>query len=221
MRLPVLRGPLRGAWWDLRSGGKIARVLLGTYESEQVSLFTRHVGRGGTFLDVGAHVGFYTLLGARLVGPEGRVWAFEPEPRNARWLREHVRVNGVAHVAIEEAAVAAEDGTARFGGGRGTGTGRLTGAGSLEVRTVALDRFCDHHEIRPTALKVDVEGGEVAVLEGARVTLTTARPVVFLSTHGPNLAARSTALLEELGYTLRPIRDGVATSPEVLGLPEG
>lgn len=220
MRLPIVRGPLRGARWLPASRGKILRVLLGTYEPEQTALFGSHVSPGGTLLDVGAHVGFYTILGSRLVGEEGAVWAFEPDPTNARYLREHVRVNGADNVRVEEAAVAAEEGSARFGGGSGSGTGRLTGSGELAVRTVALDPFCERHGISPTAMKVDVEGAEAGVIEGGERTLRRARPVIFLSTHGPEAHSRSVALLRDLGYALSPILGGsVDSSSEILALP--
>lgn len=220
MRLPIVRGPLRGTGWLLASRGKILRVLLGTYEPEQTALFVRHVGPGGTFLDVGAHVGFYTLLGSRQVGPGGSVWAFEPDPTNARFLREHVRLNNADNVHVEQAAVAGEEGSARFGGGSGSGTGRLTGSGELAVRTVALDAFCERNGIAPTAMKVDVEGAEAGVIEGGEETVRRTRPVIFLSTHGPEAHGRSVVLLRELGYTLTPILGGtVEGSSELLALP--
>lgn len=221
MRLPIVRGPLRGTRWLLASRGKTLRVLLGTYEPEQTALFIRHVQPGGTFLDVGAHVGFYTLLGSRLVGREGHVWAFEPDPTNAHHLREHVRINGLSNVRVEEAAVAAEEGTARFGGGSGSGTGRLTGAGEVSVRTVSLDPLCACHGLEPSAIKIDVEGAETAVIEGASETIRRARPVIFLSTHGPDVHERSLGLLRDLGYDVTPILgESVESSSELLALPD-
>lgn len=220
MRVPILRGPLRGTRWLLASRGKTLRVLLGTYEPEQTALFVEHVKPGGTFLDVGAHVGFYTLLGSRRVGWKGRVWAFEPDPTNARHLRDHVAINGADNVQVEQVAVAGDEGSARFGGGSGSGTGRLSENGELAVRTVALDAFCERHSLQPTAVKVDVEGAEVGVIEGGMETLQRARPVVFLSTHGREAHDRSVSLLQELDYTLTPILGGtVESSSEVLALP--
>lgn len=220
MKLPIVRGPLRGTRWLPASRGKVLRVLLGSYEPEQAALFVGHVGSGGTFLDVGAHVGFYTLLGSRLVGERGQVWAFEPDPTNAGHLREHVRVNGADNVRVEEAAVASKEGSARFGGGSGSGTGRLTGSGEVAVRTVALDPFCERHGLSPTAIKVDVEGAEAEVIEGGEETIRRARPVIFLSTHGREAHGRSVGRLRDLGYTLAPILGGtVESSSELLALP--
>ncbi len=179
-----------------------------------------HLRPGDTVLDVGAHTGYYTLLASALVGGDGRVWAFEPEPRNARYLRGNVDANGRANVRVTEAAVSDESGTARFGAGTGTGTGRLTRDGDLEVRTLTLDGFCRRHELVPAAVKIDVEGAEQRVLRGATHTLRTARPVVFLSTHGPKVRKACLDLLESAGYRVEPIDgEGKGDAAELLCLP--
>jgi FkbM family methyltransferase len=219
-RLLIVRGRLKGMWWDPLSGGKVLRVLGGTYEREQTELFATHVRPGATVLDVGAHVGYYTLLAARLAGTDGRVLAFEPEPGNAERLRRHVALNRLGQVEVVEAAVAARPGAASFARGTGSGTGRLMARGDSEVRTVAIDDEVAARGIRPAVIKIDVEGAERIVLEGADRTLRTARPVLFLSTHGPLPHTECTVILERLGYTLRPILgDDVASSAELLCLP--
>lgn len=220
MRVPVLAGPLRGAWWYPASGGKVLRVLVGTYEPEQVARFHEHLTEGATFLDVGAHVGFYTVLGARLVGPAGSVWAFEPEPTNARWLRKHVSANRLDQVEVRELAVSASAGVARFGGGTGTGTGRLAEEGDIQVQTVDLDGFCHERGVRPDAIKIDVEGAEADVLTGGSDMLAEARPVIFLSVHGGGPRDRCVDILQGLGYELEPMDAAtVASADEILARP--
>ena len=222
MRLPIVAGRLRGRWWLPASRGKILRILNGTYEREQTRLFERHLRPGATVLDVGAHVGYYTLLSSVLVGEAGRVHSFEPNPVNAEFLRRHVRINRLSNVRVEQAAVAERAGTARFDFGTGSGTGRLADAGALEVRTVRLDDYCAEHGLAPSAMKIDVEGAELSVLAGGRETLARHRPVIFLSTHGAEVHRASLQVLRGLGYTLSPIlgSDLDATS-EVLALPAG
>ena len=216
MKLPILAGPLRGRWWLPQSRGKILRILGGTYEPEQTRLFREHIPVGATVFDVGAHVGYYTLLASVLAGDTGRVWAFEPNPANHAFLRRHVAVNRRDNVSIENAAVSDRNGTAAFAFGTGSGTGHLDTKGSLEVRTVRLDDFCREHGVQPGFLKIDVEGAEQAVLRGAEETLA-ARPVIFLSTHGPQIHAACLAWLRERGYSLRPVdADDLADASEVL-----
>jgi FkbM family methyltransferase len=222
VRLPIVGGRLRGRWWLPASRGKVLRILGGTYEPEQTRLFEERLRAGDTVLDVGAHVGYYTLLSSVLVGPGGSVWAFEPNPQNAGFLRRHAQVNGCANVRVTEAAVSDEAGRARFDFGTGSGTGRLAGGGALEVATVRLDDFVREHGIAPAAVKIDVEGGELRVLEGARDTLAAHRPVLFLSTHGAEVHRACMALLREAGYAFRPILGtDVESTSELLCVPAG
>lgn len=220
LRLPIIGGALRGRWWLPASRGKLARIYLGTYEPEQTRLFTEIVRRGDTVLDVGAHVGYYSALSAVLAGPTGAVWSFEPNPRNAAFLRRHAEINGFAHVRVEQAAVSDAEGTARFDFGTGSGTGHLASDGAIEVRTLRLDDFCRANGITPRVMKIDVEGAEAAVLAGAAETIEAARPVIFLSTHGPGPHAACVAWLRARGYALAPIVGGsVEAAPELLCTP--
>lgn len=217
MKLPILAGTLRGTWWLPASGGKLLRIFGGTYEPEQTRLFGEQLRPGATLLDVGAHVGYYTLLAARLVGSGGRVYAFEPNPRNCEFLRRHVAANGCANVRVEEAAVADTNGVARFDFGTGSGTGHLAESGAVEVRTLRLDDFCHDHDVKPDAIKIDVEGAELDVLRGAEQAIVAHGPTIFLSTHGAEVHARCLAWLRERGYALRPITGtDLDTATEVL-----
>ena len=218
--LPILRGSLRGRLWLPASRGKVLRILLGTYEAEQTALFFDTVRPGWTVLDVGAHAGYYALLASDRVGPQGRVAAFEAHPRNAAFLREHVRLNRLANVQVVEAAVARAPGRARFGGGTGTGTGRLDPRGDFEVEAVSLDAFCAGPDKGPDAVKLDVEGAELDVLEGSRQVLRGARPALFLSTHGPEVHRKCLDFLRPFGYAFRPMAgQDLETATEVLCLP--
>ena len=222
MRAPILAGPLRGRWWLLESRGKLARILLGSYEPEQTRLFAETIRPGDTVLDVGANVGYYTLLSALLAGPSGAVWSFEPNPRNAGFLRRHAEINGLRQVRVEQAAVSDAAGMARFDFGTGSGTGHLSSDGAIEVRTLRLDDFCAANAIVPRAVKIDVEGAEAAVLDGFAATVEAARPVIFLSTHGPEQHARCVAWLRARGYALSPIVGGsVDRATELLCTPAG
>ena len=218
--LPVMRGGLSGMRWNARSGGKLLRVLLGTYEKEQTAFFEQLLQPGAVLFDVGAHVGYYSLLSSRLVGAQGRVVAFEAMPRNARFLRHHLEANRCANVEVIEGAVSDRAGTARFGKGTGTGTGRLSDAGEFEVRTMTLDDVAAQRGLLPDFIKIDVEGAEERVLDGAARILGEKKPVLFLSTHGAEIHARCCARLEALGYALSPIfGERLEAATEVLARP--
>ncbi|MEX2582353.1 MAG: FkbM family methyltransferase [Gemmatimonadota bacterium] len=221
MRVPILAGPLRGAWWLLTSRGQTGRVLTGSYEQEHTRLFERWVEPGSHVLDVGAHVGYYTLLSARLAGPEGRVCAFEPDPRNCAHLRRHLAINRLANAEVVQGAVSNEDGVARFRFGSGSGTGHLSDDGTIEVETLSLDAFCGLRGLQPDFIKIDTEGAEVRVLEGARRTLLAHRPAIVLSTHGSELHRECITILRGLGYRLAPITGGaVEATSELICTPD-
>jgi FkbM family methyltransferase len=220
MRVPIFAGPLRGSWWLLQSPGQPGRVLSGTYEPRHTGLFRQWVQRGATVLDIGAHAGYYTLLGSALAGPGGTVWAFEPEPRNCRYLRRHVTINHRTNVRVEEIAISDSAGWAPFRFGKGSGTGMLDEAGDIRVRTNSLDSLCESRSIAPSLIKIDAESAEVRVLLGAARTLAEHRPVLLLSTHSEELHLECLHLLESAGYRTEPITgpDALRTS-ELLCLP--
>jgi FkbM family methyltransferase len=190
--------------WLPFSGGKIARLLCGQYEPEQSALIHRSLAPGNVFYDVGAAVGYYSLLAATRVKPQGWVYAFEPDPRNAAYLRRHIQVNRMTHVTAHQMAVSNRQGHDAFARGTGTGTGHLCETGEMTVRLCRLDDLMTSHR-PPTHVKIDVEGAELDVLEGARQTLLTARPVLFLSLHGEAMRQSCVRMLSDLRYDVRPI----------------
>lgn len=193
--LPVVSGALAGAAWLPASS--ISMCLLGTFSPESQQLFTEFVRPGDVVWDVGANVGFFTVLAGRLVEPEGRVISFEPLPRAAEYLRRHVALNGLENVRVIEAAVGANTGPAQFEPSSSLAMGHLDAAGSVTVEVVRLDDVDDR---LPTFVKIDVEGGEEAVLAGACKLLRVARPTLLVAVHGETSGRACRRLLSETGY---------------------
>lgn len=217
--LPVLQGKLRGMKWIV--GSSSHGCWLGSYEYAKRCAFERLVREGSVVFDIGANVGFYTLLASVLVGARGRVFAFEPLPRNLRYLKEHLEINGIRNVSVIEGAVSDCDGVVQFDEGPSNSMGRLASGGRLAVRSVSLDQMMRRGELPPPdCIKIDVEGGEMFVLTGARVLLRNRRPTVFLATHGRSLHQQCCELLASFGYHLRPIgTNNLEQSDEVLASP--
>ncbi len=138
LTVSVVAGPARGLKWS--TGAGVADFWLGDYETEKAELFARHVKPGGTVYDVGANVGFYTLIASRVLGPAGRVIAFEPSPRNLGFLRQNLRLNHITNVKILDFAVSDSEGETRFFVGNDPRVSKLTAAGDITVRTTTLDR---------------------------------------------------------------------------------
>lgn len=208
-----------GAGLRFRGDGAIAGYLLGTSEPELQEVFARYVRPGSVVYDVGANVGFYTVLAARLAGLTGRVVAFEPFPATAEAARHNARLNGFAHVTVVESAVADAPGEEWLATGTGPVTSRLTPDRSLAGRLVpvtSLDAFlASSDEPPPDFVKVDVEGAEERVLRGMRETLRRHRPLVLCEVHYAvtDFAGFVTRELGPLGY--------VATRLDGDGIPEG
>ncbi len=182
LRLPV-------SDWELLGG--VLRGLL--FEPSVAAAIAETLWTADVMVDGGAHAGLFTVLAARQVGPEGRVVAFEPHPLNVECLRRNVEDNVVGPwVFVEQAALADSTGSARFSWSRSrTAHGTLVGCAApdsqtTEVRAVALDDYCAARGLRPALIKLDLEGGETAALEGMRESLPTARCVI-LEVNGPRL----------------------------------
>jgi FkbM family methyltransferase len=178
------------------------------------------IAPGATVFDVGAHVGFYTLLASTLVGTAGRVVAFEPLSRNLALLRRHVELNRLTNVDVVAGAVSDRGGMDRFSPGLDSYTGTLDLTG-LETPVVALDDLLSNGALPlATHLKLDVEGAEGHVLNGAGLYLRQALPIVFLATHGNEVEARCLAILASLAYKVEPlIGSGVDDTGEYIALP--
>jgi FkbM family methyltransferase len=202
-RVRVLLGPLRGAVWIVGSGNHVC--WMGLYEFRKQLVLTRLISRGATVYDIGAHVGFHTLLTSRIVGPSGRVCAFEPLPRNLHYLRQHLALNGVSNVRVVEAAVA-DRATDEAFSDDGSYMGRLRPGGNRVVKTVAVDPLVRDGTLPPPDyVKIDVEGAELRVLNGMRDTLATYRPLILLATHSPEVHRDCIQFLSVLGYGLTPL----------------
>jgi FkbM family methyltransferase len=179
--------------------------------------FVRLLRRGDCVIDVGANVGYFSLVAAELVGPEGSVHAFEPAPQVLPLLQENARLNPQANLQVHGAAVTDRSGQTRFyaapRGRSGYSSIRDLGeqtSGVSSVPTVALDALLD--EFPPVRLvKIDVEGAELCVLRGMRRLIARDRPFLivelddgFLRELGAD-AGQVCTLLRETGYELERI----------------
>ena len=201
--LPILSGPLKGKKWIIGSSRHLCWV--GSYERLMQNLVVSEVGRGDILFDVGANVGFYSLLAAGLVG-SGKVFAFEPLSENVVYLRRHLHLNGINNVAVFELAIADQVGTAHFQDEESRAMGKLTPGGNRCVAVETVDSLLAQGKIAPpTFIKMDVEGAELKALLGARVCFDKHRPKLFLATHGEQIHEECYRLLRGWHYQLRSI----------------
>ncbi len=173
---------------------------------ENQRLFEQIVKPGAVVYDIGANVGSYTLLASFLVGPTGRIVAIEPFPPNLEYLERHLALNRVSNVQIVAGAAYEADGEVRISEGASLSHVHLDVNGSFQAKSFKLDSlvFKNKYPI-PTMIKMNVEGAEYSVLKGAKKLLEERRPLLLLSTHGPQVRDECLRLLASLGYTLQPL----------------
>jgi len=175
-----------GAGLRLAFGESTWIQALGMHEEQVQAALVTFASRGAVFFDVGANVGFYTVMLARLVGSRGHVTAFEPLPSNAAMIRRNADLNGLRNISVEETAVSATTGHIAFRE-ETSGTGHIVSANAESTRNVAciaLDTFVARGGPIPTLVKIDVEGHEVAVIMGMQEILRVHRPVIIAEMHG-------------------------------------
>lgn len=155
----------------------------GTYEPEVTAELARILAPGAVFWDVGAHVGYMTIIAARLVGSSGRVVAFEPLSANLDRLRHAVTLNALDNVIVRPVAIAGRPGQVPFHVHSRSSMGSLRRrVGEIEVTHVEASTL-DHEaqsQVLPSLVKIDVEGGEVDVLEGAQRLFSEFCPAVMI-----------------------------------------
>jgi len=181
-------------------------IVRGTLEPPVQEALRRLLAPGAVFYDVGANIGFFTILGARLVGPEGRVVAFEPVPACARAVARNIELNAFAHAEIREQAVGARSGSARLLVVGEASWSHLASTGrhadvrdEIDAEVVSIDELVGAGSIPPPdVLKIDTEGAELQAIEGMRATIERHRPAIVCELHDTN--AEFCALMDELGY---------------------
>mgnify|MGYP001574666303 FL=1 len=205
-KLFILQGRLKGKKWIKGSG--VNGYWLGSYESEERKLFEKVIGKGDVVFDVGSHVGFYALLASKLVGEEGKVFAFEPLPRNIKYLKEHIKINNGKNIDVIEVAVSDREETA-FLENEGDGScAKIVKNKGFEIKTVVLDSLVKSGKLpAPNIIKIDVEGAEFSVLKGAAFILKKYGPAIFLSIHifDDKIHKNCCNFLKDAGYVLESI----------------
>ena len=200
----IRQGVGRGLGFN--ASGSNAGYVLGTSEPHVQQALELLISPGMTVHDVGANVGFLTVIAARLVSETGTVVCFEPLEENRERIKHNVALNDFSNVQMRCEALGAEDGTARFLLSEMSSWGRLASAGEvsqqvgeISVPLLRLDAAIAEGVARPDLMKIDVEGAECDVLAGGREVLRARHPILLIELHGTNAAVADT--LEALGYS--------------------
>jgi FkbM family methyltransferase len=213
------------------SHAHVGSIAGGNLESAVQEAMVRHLAPGAVFYDIGANLGFFSLLAARLSGlREGRVYAFEAAPDNAEAIRRNAELNLIPNVEVISAAVSASSGRAQLQVVDDQSWSKLADYGEhpftvdlIDVETVAIDDLLARGALPPPDLvKIDVEGAEIAVLQGMRDTIERHHPAIICELHDTH--AEFVSSMKAHGYRLInlegtiPVQDEGASS-HALALP--
>ncbi len=209
--------------WILVNPRTGQNILQGLGEPVVQQTIVDYLRPGMTFYDVGANIGFFSLLAARIVGPFGHVISFEADPEIAARLRENLARNEFTQATVVQKAVWSEPSTVFFARvdtsispDRGLGyVSTSTDAGNtIAVDAVTLDGFPSGYP-SPDFIKCDVEGAEAAVFEGTERILREERPILLVEMHSAENHRELTRKFAEFGYRCRDLDEN-----HVLALPQ-
>jgi FkbM family methyltransferase len=216
--------PRRDSWvhkWQWRF-----EYLFDLTEYQTVDVCRRVIKPGMRVIDLGAHVGYYTRLFARLVGPDGFIYALEAHPENYRFLNRNRGIDGLEHVLMDQFLIGSVDGVGHLyiGSGHSNHTvhpGYAQDGDSMEIPAARLDTLLKQRQIGAfDFIKIDCEGAEPSILEGASDTLRSVSGLL-VEINPRALAAggsSSRALLDQirtLGFSPRAIEDdGALAEPD-------
>ena len=211
-----------GAVFYLDPSDLVAQTILtqGAWQPEVFQALSGALPQGGVFLDVGAHIGYFSVKSALRVGKAGRVVAFEPNPDTVRKLRASIAVSNLDNVVVEPIACTDRDQTftlyassplhtARSSLARENAEVSFAGApGEFRVRGRPVDDVVRELGLtRVDAMKVDVEGAELAVLKGSQETLKRFHPKLVVEVRAPKLKPFGVTpedvfgFLKQIGYS--------------------
>lgn len=201
-------------------------LVIGTYDFEQwgtghnsgFQQWIEECKGARTVFDIGAHIGLYALPASRVLDPAGRLYAFEPGNTNRAFLERHIAYNQIRTITVVPDLVGDEQKTgipffeaAAVHGMNTTAKESVVNKKDQQFHRmlknqICLDDFCQEHDLTPEVIKIDVEGGEYSVFQGAREVFKRAHPLIFLSVHPVHLtqlgssAAQLYGLIHDLGY---------------------
>lgn len=209
--------------------GSVSHELItrGEFEPFETELFAAVMSLNGIVLDIGANIGYYTLLAAAEVGSAGRVLAFEPDAENYAVLAQNVRLNGFSNVDCYQLAVSDRHETLQLylnetnkGDHR---TYAVSGRKSVTVSSVALDSFGNLSDTVPSVIKMDIQGAEVRAVFGMRGLIEQARELALFTEYWPFGFRESgtdptsfLTLLAELGFEVLVIEESNSSLRRVL-----
>lgn len=197
--------PRIGIYWSAAAfPDLLTRHMLfeGMYQEDVLLALKQFVLPGAVVYDVGAHHGLMTIIASKLAGLQGKVISFEPNPKARIYLNENLKLNQVSGVIVEDAALSSANGDSNFYVQSGDVSWNSTivkdfsGSGDdvIVVKTMTLDEYVSSSNHKPDVIKIDTEGSEFMILNGARQTLMEYKPVLIMEFNPESARAAGTTI---------------------------
>lgn len=185
----IVRGPLKGYQFAISANSGWSPIV-GRWEPEMQSLFTKIIKRGSVIYDLGANNGIHSLLFSKLSGEGGKVFSFEPLPANCKEIEVNAGLNHIKNIQVVQAAVSSQSGETVFHLGLHDKQGSIVGIGresgnDIRVQIITLDEFIASGNPVPDFLKIDIEGAEGMALHGFENKIESIRPTFIIELHTP------------------------------------
>lgn len=221
----VKTGTLKGFWLYFYPQGDWQDMMLNEkYDTELFNTIKRYNLEGKTIFDIGSHIGYHSFFFSKLVGNHGKVFAFEPNPFNAKRIQENIDKNSVKNIKLYNIALSSENSETDFlctdniesgtsSGGfiqdsdtlyEKTGYENDGGFDRIKVKMQKLDDLEEikHKNLKVDVLKIDVEGAESLVLEGAKETIKKQRPIILIEIHSITNMYYLLNFINEINYSV-------------------
>ncbi len=163
----------------------------GMYEPFETEIVKTEIRKGDIVLDIGANIGYYTLIFAKLVGPEGKVFGFEPDPDNFALLKKNVEANNYHNVVLVNKAVSSKNGKIKLYRSDDIGDHRTYDSGDgrkfVEIEAIRLDDYFDQGNARVDFIKMDIQGAEWEAIQGMSLLLQKNKGLRIITEFAPEL----------------------------------
>jgi len=184
-----------------------------THEEFELELFKKEIKKGDYILDIGAHIGYYSLIAAEIVGSQGKIFAFEPDPESFALLRKNIKINNYNNITPVQKAVSDENKKGKLYLDEKRARNRiydsLENNRSIEIEVLKLDDFIKE---KVDFIKMDIEGSEVFALKGMKSILDKNKQLKLMTEFYPILIRKSGSdpmdflnLLKEHGFSINKI----------------
>jgi FkbM family methyltransferase len=166
-------------------------ILSGKWEEYETELFKKYAKKDDVVLDIGAHIGYYTLIAARIVGDKGKVYAFEPDPKNFKILKRNVEENGYKNIILVNKALSNKSGRIKlFINKENTGDHRIYDLKNerefISIQAITLDDFFKKRAKKVDLIKMDIQGAEVRAFKGGNRLIKENMSIKILTEFWPH-----------------------------------